>query len=201
MTPRKFRHWWPPGSFVHGGRNGRIRLAPPRCSRARLTFSPLMHSRMCAASNARRHEVSGPWPRGSCRPRAARDPTVVDRVLALYDALVPDGRATKLEITGICQRFLCGREAKGIAFPFTRIVHNHFNFPRHDTFPDYLSSGPVLPVRHRRCLGPRCIEALHVGQRVPMSSGGRCSQTQGAVVHRTCGCGTLERSQRSDQNG
>jgi len=56
---------------------------------------------------------------------------MVHRVRALDDALVPDGRATKLELTSIGQRFLLGREAQGIAFPFTRIVHDDFDFPRH----------------------------------------------------------------------
>src|SRR5215468_1723013 len=66
-----------------------------------------------------------------CRPCALWRTTVADRIPAFHDALPSDSRATKLEIARVRHGLLLGRKAEGIAFPFTRIVHNHFNFPRH----------------------------------------------------------------------
>jgi hypothetical protein len=99
-------------------------------------------------------------------------------VVASHYALVPDCRATKLEMARIRQRFLSGRETQAIAFPFTRIIRDHFNFPRH-------VSSPVI---HRPDLSLNAT-SMKIARTTGLSA---TTPKPDRRVHRTCGTCTLE---------
>lgn len=89
------------------------------------------------ASRVRRREDMGETSAASAPGPPALRPTVIDRVFAFHEALVPHRRPAQLKIARICQCFALGFEAQRVSLPFVRFIHHNLNLPGHPGLPGF----------------------------------------------------------------